>query len=186
MTTWVVASHYQEDLRWLEGYRLPVVVVSKEGGDYSRLRHDAYLNVHRMPNRMREAGSYLWFLVNYWNHLPDRMFFIHGHQRAYHQTLSLDEAVARYSDRSGYADFNEFSRLKFVNDGGHGLFGHMWERIFRGDLGPEPDEIHFDYGSQFRVDRDTVARRPLGFYRNAYDAALDISGYSDEIGRAHV
>ena len=56
----------------------------------------------------------------------------------------------------------------------------MWDRIFRGDVGPEPDEIHFEYGSQFTVDRATVVRRPLGFYRNAYDSAIEIAGWSDD------
>ena len=178
---YIVSSHYKEDLTWLEDYHLPVVVVSKDGGDYKGLAHEKYFNVHLMPNRIRESGSYLWFIVNYWNHLPDKMFFIHGHEAAYHQTISLNDAIERYSGVKGYHDFNEYQKVDFIVDERQNFFLYLWKNLYKDVLGPPPKYIEFDRGAQFVVDKDTIKSRSHGFYRHVYDKSLEISSWSQDI-----
>jgi hypothetical protein len=109
----IVSSHFQEDVRWLENYIFPVVLVSKDGGNYSTLNYDRYHNVHRAPNKLRESGAYLWFIINYWNNLPNKMFFIHGHEISHHQKLPIDKAIEKYSDCL-FQDFNNYETYHFV------------------------------------------------------------------------
>ena len=178
---YIVSSHYKEDLAWLEDFYLPVVVISKEGGNYKSLSHEKYFNVHLVPNKIRESGSYLWFIVNYWNHLPERMFFIHGHETAYHQVVSLRDAIKLYSDVRGYRDFNDYQRINFAVDEKQSFFCYLWDVLYDGALGKVPEYVEFDRGAQFVVDKSTIKSRSHSFYRRIYDKSLEISSWNKEI-----
>lgn len=166
--TFIVSSHFNEDIRWLENYNLPVVIVSKEGGRYHHLDHDKYYNVHIAPNKLREAGSYLWFIINYWNHLPEKMFFIHGHESAHHQKLPIDKAIEKYSDCL-FQDFNNYQTYHFVLSEDDSLFFDLWKQLYERRLGPIRKEFDFEHGAQFVLDRSLLKTHPLSFYRNIYD-----------------
>lgn len=168
----IVSSHYKEDIKWLENYFLPVVIVSKEGGDYNNINHDAYFNVHRIPNKLREAGSYLWFIVNYWNHLPERMFFIHGHETSDHMKMSLPDAIKKYYDKP-FQDFNHYFTYNLKINEEQDLFVYWWEKMLGSRFGLVPDEVFFELGAQFVVSRSIVKNHPLSFYRRIYDYACD-------------
>lgn len=164
----IVSSHYKEDIKWLENYFLPVVIVSKEGGDYKNINYEAYLNVHLIPNKLREAGSYLWFIVNYWNHLPERMFFIHGHETSDHMKMSLPDAIKKYYDRP-FQDFNHFFTYNLKITQEQDLFIEMWNKLMAYRFGSIPTEIFFEFGAQFVVSKSVVKNHPLSFYRKLYD-----------------
>jgi hypothetical protein len=166
--SFIVSSHFQEDVRWLENYTLPVVLVSKDGGNYGTLNHDLYYNVHRAPNKLRESGAYLWFIINYWNNLPDKMFFIHGHEISHHQKLPINQAIKKYID-SDYQDFNHCKTLKSIINEEQQLFIDLWKSLYSHRLGTVPKEINFQYGCQFVVDRSLIKMHPLNFYRRTYD-----------------
>lgn len=168
----IVSSHFEEDLRWLENYFLPVVVVSKEGGKYDSLNYEAFYNVHRIQNKLREAGSYLWFIVNYWNHLPSKMFFIHGHESSKHQMMPIDEAINKYYNKL-YQDFNHYFTYHMVIDENQDLFTSLWKNLYGSRLGAVPTEVTFELGSQFVVDRSVIRNHPLSFYRRIYDLSCD-------------
>jgi hypothetical protein len=41
----------------------------------------------------REAGRYLRFIVQYYDHLPRHVAFVHGHRRAWHQSGDIVEVL---------------------------------------------------------------------------------------------
>lgn len=45
--TWIVASHFKEDLTWLKAAGHPAVVVSKNQG----FKDDCFLGFHHIPNK---------------------------------------------------------------------------------------------------------------------------------------
>jgi len=74
----ICTSHFKEDLRWLEKSPWPVSIVHHEGGDpvdYTYL----------IPNKGFEATSYLKYIIERYDTLPEHVAFIHGHEEAYHQ-----------------------------------------------------------------------------------------------------
>ena len=82
----IVSSHYDEDLSWLYKSKYPVVVVSK---NEAALDSKFFLKVHSLPNKGREFASYLWFICNYWDNLPSKVAFIHGHESSSHQLYEI-------------------------------------------------------------------------------------------------
>jgi hypothetical protein len=79
----IVTAHYNEDLEWLKKSRHPVVLCDKPGAKSSSFTPDksCTLNV----NRGREASSFLKYIVENYDRLPERIAFIHGHEETWHQ-----------------------------------------------------------------------------------------------------
>ena len=46
-------------------------------------------------NKGKEAMTYLTFLIQYYDDLPDKMFFFHGHNQSWHQPLGLKPLLAK-------------------------------------------------------------------------------------------
>jgi hypothetical protein len=53
------------------------------------------LPLHLVPNRGAEAMSYYTAIINHYDDLPDVMFFIHAHRRAWHTPLPQDWVLRR-------------------------------------------------------------------------------------------
>ena len=73
----ICTSHFKEDLKWLEKSPWPVSVVHHEGGDPVEY---TYL----IPNVGFEVTSYLKYIIERYDTLPDHVAFIHGHEEAWH------------------------------------------------------------------------------------------------------
>jgi hypothetical protein len=73
----VVVAYYNEDLSWLEYLRKQcciddILLISKKHKD-----HPEYETVS-LPNVGREAHSFMWYIVNNYENLPDNVFFCQG------------------------------------------------------------------------------------------------------------
>jgi len=102
----IVTSHYNEDLNWLKQSKWPVVVVDKEGADPTDLPVQ-----YTIPNKGFETSSYLKYIVENYDNLPDHIAFLHGHETAWHQfhdrgLLELIEAAR--IDKYGYIPLCNF------------------------------------------------------------------------------
>lgn len=74
----ICTSHFNEDLGWLDNSPWPLSIVHHEGGtpvDYTYL----------IPNIGFEVTSYLKYIIERYDSLPDHVAFIHGHETAFHQ-----------------------------------------------------------------------------------------------------
>lgn len=69
----LVISTFEEDLSWLDWQPLPFVVYQKAPG-----RHVP--GAHVLPNVGKEVTAYLSFIRQYYDCLPQRMVFLHGHR----------------------------------------------------------------------------------------------------------
>lgn len=72
----IVSCHYKEELLWLEDSPYPVNVVGKEGGDTPLLETSKFKSVNVIPNFGLEASSYLWFIIERYDSLPERVAFM--------------------------------------------------------------------------------------------------------------
>ena len=76
----IVSSHFKEDLNWLKRASWEVVVIDHEGSQPPAIEPIAII-----PNRGNESSSYIRYIIDHWDNLPDHMAFIHGHEYAKHQ-----------------------------------------------------------------------------------------------------
>jgi hypothetical protein len=112
--TIIVTAHFKEDLAWLRKSPYPVVVCSKAGADKAALTPDAKCTMKF--NRGREFGSYLKFIIEYYDQLPLYVAFIHGHETAWHQQLHIFDAIRCAKKKQfGYISLNNsiFPKLEW-------------------------------------------------------------------------
>jgi hypothetical protein len=159
----IVTSHWKEDLTWLTRAKWHVALIDHEGADPSPIKPETVI-----PNRGREASSYLRYIIDNYYNLPNHMAFIHGHEDSYHQyrdenlltliettPLTNDMHFDLNSDMSGYTHDKDISK--------------DWN-LFREWLGPFPSKEFCGSGcAQFIVSKNRITNRPVELYKAMYD-----------------
>lgn len=183
----LVIARHEEDLRWVR--RVPTsvkVIVYNKGVSRpltAELESRAGISVIPLPNKGREAHSYLTHLVERYGSLTPHTVFCQGHPfdhaPDFHARLSdLEGGVGEREPFLWYGFLEEtddpFGRRLFVpwskNTKREELrTGGLYEDLF-GE--PSPGFFHFRGGAQFAVTREAVHRRPVEFYRRALELSM--------------
>jgi len=170
MTLTIVASHWKEDLTWLKSAPWPVVLIDKEGADPS-----PFTPQHIIPNYGLEASSYLKYIVENYDELPDHVAFIHGHETSVHQNhdrplLEVIQGanIQKYEfipiDNSLHP--TDFTDISYKTIRVYSLFDDL-------DI-PAPKPRHcspliFELGAQFIVGRQKILRNPKELYEKWFN-----------------
>lgn len=182
----VVVARYNEDVRWVNDCPLPVLVYNK-GDAIPYLA--AGVGVRHVPNRGREADTYLRFLVERHDDPPEWTYFVQGTP---HNDSPADFfarlAVPYPGVTSLTREYSPDIPSREVKDrdlverhGGHevryGLVAphdpgycdaarlpadRLWSHFF---AGPRPEPFVFPYAAQLAVPRAAVRARPAEFWR---------------------
>ncbi|MFZ0615227.1 MAG: DUF3431 domain-containing protein [Chthoniobacterales bacterium] len=193
----LVIARYEEDLRWVR--RVPTsvkVTVYNKGVSRpltAELENRSAISVIPLPNKGREAHSYLTHLVERYASLTPRTVFCQGrpfdHAPDFHAQLrDLEGGEVTPEPFLWYGFLEEtddpFGRRLFVpwskNPKRQELrTGMLYEELF-GE--PSPEFFHFRGGAQFAVTREAVHRRPEEFYRRALElsTATPLASHSYE------
>lgn len=167
---WIVSSHFKEDVSWLNNSGFPFVVVSK-GEELPNVRE-----FHAVPNRGCEFGSYIWFILNYWDRLPERVAFVHGHETSYHQQLPVLEAIDIFRNREFCGLNGEFSVAMHRLDHDHVWFGphfsDMWKMLGLGCVSAPPTMVAMQPGTQCVVSRDLIRLRGRNFWEGVFSVLM--------------
>ncbi|BCM89644.1 hypothetical protein IAD21_01491 [Abditibacteriota bacterium] len=175
----LVVAHYGESLAWLR----------KTPGSLRRTVLDknpdmAFPDAIALPNIGREAHSYLHFLVSRYDSLSDVTVFCQGHpfdhafdfHTTLRQIVQSPETVNDFlwlghiidtDDARGHTLFRGWSK----NEDGHELDMNGFHRALFGIEGPA--EYTFKLGAQFAVTQTLVRSRPLDFWKQAREVAMN-------------
>ena len=172
----VVTSHYNEDLYWLEDSKYPVVVIDKEGAAPTCLSIKTII-----PNRGREASSFLRYIIDHYDNLPSHVAFIHGHETAWHQKrpfrmIDMINNVLLKDDM--FVSFNgTYEVCKIEQHSSDTIqINKNWD-IIKPWVGPIPGENGMtDAGAQFIVSRNRIRQHPKKAYQSWYDALMSQGG----------
>ena len=88
----VIATHpkAQEDLSWLKLQPYDYVLMTKMAGPQGDN------GIHNLNvNYGGDASSYLQFILAHWDHLPERIAFMHGHWYSWHTWVSRCPSLTR-------------------------------------------------------------------------------------------
>jgi hypothetical protein len=85
----MVVARYNEDLNWLKDINIPHVIYNKGEDDLP----DGLENVIKLENVGREAQTYLQYIVDNYNELPDKVYFCQG--EALEHSPELKEIIAQ-------------------------------------------------------------------------------------------
>jgi hypothetical protein len=176
-------SHYEEDLSWLNRISTPFILVSKVLRD-SRI-------LHVPVNRGNEVSSYLLYMVQYYDILPQFTLFLHGHYDDWHQLYDVSYILRTVDRTKEYQSVNNY----LVNDRNVTSNRYMtqlqrlWAELFQDELGDMPAMFREKCCAQFVVHRDRIRLRSRAFYQRLYayvvadaqDDAQAGDGYHDSM-----
>lgn len=191
----IVTAHYNEDLEWLKTSKYPVIVCDKLGSNKSSFTPDKKCSLD--INRGREASSYLKYIIENYDTLPDKIIFLHGHETAVHQKYPkhLLQAIDDARDDIEFVSLNNFINLKKSHGDPPKLPIHQdaqefgdwkpafddmrenWENLFKPIVGFDmPEYFRFDISAQFIVTRKAIHRHTKETYKKLFDYVVDTNG----------
>lgn len=149
-------------LSWIDWQPWPVFVSTKEAG--FGFASEPWGNVGQ------EIASYIRFILMFWNHLPEHIAFVHGHEKAWHQEGYRMSYMLRHIclDKFEYASLNAFENEAWRPIKGARSYFNIIKRYWKlvePYLGAMPK-----YGfkekccSQFVVSRKRIKARPRELY----------------------
>jgi hypothetical protein len=179
----IVSSHWNEDLNWLKSLPHPVVVCGKEGEETPAIPTNLRC---KTPNVGYETSSYLKFIIEFYDELPNNVAFIHGHENSIHQMRDLKTILTGndwktnkyYSMNFWYAKrciTMEEESSKYIK-----YISSIWSEYFEKELGiPAPTYVIADCCAQFVLPRELIHRYPKDVYIKWYNLVTkDYANYN--------
>ena len=177
----LVSAHYNEDLEWLKKAPVPVVICGKEGEKDSVIKSNPKC---KTINQGNEASSYIKFIIEYYDSLPQYVLFIHGHETAWHQKVDIFDEIKEHKWKNkDYCSVNKNG----LEVGPHNKremeqkFIPVWDTYFLPYLhrGP-PTSIRTDCCAQFIISRNAILKHKKTTYEHWYKLlTVDYKNYPE-------
>jgi hypothetical protein len=157
-------SHYREDLNWLRTIRTPFIIVTKN--QEPRFQNKA---VQIEKNRGNEVSSYLRYIADYYDALPEFTLFLHGHNEDWHQYYNVFYIIEHLDYQQDFQSVNNVVVFPY-DDKPDARLKALWPTLFEDEMGPFP-EVGFKAKccAQFVVHRERIRLRSRAFYQRLYD-----------------
>ena len=108
-----IIARFNEDLNWLLPISHETVIFNK--GE-SLAFQDNFKDIHELPNVGRESHSYLMYIIQNYDNLPDVMVFSQARidDHGYYKPLEFLKNIAIQAEKYGFS--NNFSRTTIPHD----------------------------------------------------------------------
>jgi hypothetical protein len=183
----VVAAWYRENITWLAPFAPVLWVGSKGGMPAPPALVSAGAKVVPLPNIGREAHTYLTYIVDHYDALPEVVVFVQG-EIAEHLPPGVDpaEAVRTWAAEAAADGVSSSFNLAAHDVAESGAWPRFIIKSYRGskfdsgmNLGqfffahlgePYPDRPHWYMSALFAARRDAIRSRPLSLWVALRDA----------------
>jgi hypothetical protein len=165
----IVISRYNKNVCWankLKNNYINIIVYDKENNK----------NPHNIPvNKGQEASSYLKYIVDYYDNLPDFTFFTHDEEYSWHHSGSIidkfDEAV---SSNKLYYNINDKCILGSIKNEWYDEIKDWYNKYIEKYIPmsslPNKDwTVGYRGSAQFLVHKSIIRRLPKEFYKDLYN-----------------
>jgi hypothetical protein len=167
----IISSHFNEELSWLINqsdfdYRIYTKNIEGcKGLDQSK--------VFECVNKGNEASSYISYIIDNYEKLPDYVAFVHGHEESYHQTdttLNLIKNSLHSDIDNSYNSINRKDWRNIFADDVDDWSGN-WKMIkdnynYLNISIPIPKRLECIACAQFIVSRENILRNSINDYKN--------------------
>jgi len=180
---------------WSQSHAMTNVEFAEESEAEIKLfnaRRSHPIQFKTVPTNGDEAATFLsWIMENY-NNLPDVTFFLQGHRCSeaaeFDMSIALPHIRNCFTPDKGYLNINNFYNRDYepeckTTDVPIGIprpgykpskFVETWNTLFFKEFGAVPTKICWDGEySQFAVSRAVIRRHPLAFYESLYQGVMD-------------
>lgn len=162
----VVAASYKENTDWLSELRWPVLVYYQGNKQATTFWSYGHCN---------EGSSYLAYISQYYDNLPEYTVFIHAHQRGWHSSDDMNNILNNLdwdmiTTTGGYYPLNCDNLYTIHNDLPWIMLSRRWTQLFGGDVnnGALNEPIRFYCCAEFIVDSATIKQHSRQFYIDLY------------------
>jgi len=159
----IVCARYNRNVDFLKEIPIESVVIDKEN----------------VPNVANEATSYLHFIINNYDNMPEHLIFIHDENTSWHHDGKITERIRSWiqeyeTNGSTYYEFNNMDIDKppdYHTDSERKL----WENVFEKHICPYKDALPLSGKccAQFIVSKEQIQKHPKQFYQDYYKWLLD-------------
>jgi hypothetical protein len=148
-----VISKYKEDTSWVNNLNCDYIIFNKyEGYNGSE---------SKLENIGREAHTYLTYIINNYNNLPNKICFLQGNP------FNIISLVDLINIKNINSDFLQLGRIEQCYKNGYPFESLDIENIFlRKHFIDYPEYIKYSVGAQFIVSSDLIKIRKIEFYKN--------------------
>ena len=180
MSTSLVIAQYNENLSWIKNinkkYVQNIHIYTKNSNNIEEIFHQD-IPVHRvyLPNKGREAHTYLYHIIDQYKSLDDFTFFVQG----YPTTLTLEDinkniANTQYTsnfDTVNYLWLNPYHKIYYwqnqkLQNTGLNFFRWYYKFI---DQEPLLYPYHIYWEANFGVSKEKILSRNIEYYKNLID-----------------
>lgn len=163
MTSVLVVARYTENLDWLQHVPIPTVVYNK--GPYLP-------NSHILTNIGREAHTYLSFIIDFYDNLPDKVFFTQGNPFPHSPQFlqKLQDALQRPFEYVALGDIDTELTTKSKS---HPGIEKALQDCLHEQLGYCPSTIFFPVGALFGYSREFIKKHPLSFWQGLHRKCVE-------------
>lgn len=168
----VVISRFEEDLSWVQNIEFNNIII------YEKDKNTKYST----PNVGNEASSYLKYIIDHYENLPDYTIFLHCHEFSWHHEGSIIDIVNKFKDSQlNYVNLNTHiilpcpdvrisdGHLDFCSDN----FSIFYQQYIKPATGKHIINPGFPYEvlgcAQFIVHKNAILKHTKQFYSNLYD-----------------
>ncbi len=173
-----VVSRAAEEVEWARNLPVPYTIVQKAGNHTLRRHHPVHSRL--VSNTAFESTSYLTYIVDEYDRLPELLIFLHAHDRSWHQEGKITDHLcaqlrafvvghATHASLNVYAldSFNTHPnvlRTRMIVESG------LWDAVLAPTFGEAAALTAFQAArrpmccAQFIATRGAVQRLPREFY----------------------
>ena len=183
----IVVSRYNRDTTWTEKFK----------GVYSNVNVMIYdkenpTNPYNIPvNKGNEASTFLKYIVDYYDNLPEYTFFCHDEEMAWHHSGSIiNHFEIALMCKKPYYNVNDKIILGDIKGNDYGYqnildwYAEYIQEFIPIEKLPDPDWTNGYRGSaQFLVNKDTIKVLPKRFYEKLYNWIITTPMTSAQSGR---
>uniref|UniRef100_A0A0G4IDC1 Uncharacterized protein n=1 Tax=Chromera velia CCMP2878 TaxID=1169474 RepID=A0A0G4IDC1_9ALVE len=160
----VFVARYNEDVSWADGVadRMKAklfVSNCNEGEEGSAF--------FVSPNRGHEAMHYLEFIVDYYDHLPKQILFLHGESKGWHDQISHESLLSCLKwDARPYFSVTWMLYEMCKRDKPESLlYFSAFEQLLPPEVFPRYlENFKYECCAEFKVDRERIRARPKSFW----------------------
>jgi hypothetical protein len=151
-----------------------------------------------VPNKANEALSYLFYIINNYENLPENMIFIHDENESWHHTGKITEKIYEWikeyeNQGSTYYEFNNMEIAKDLDlYKNNSVFKNFWDTIMKDNIG-DYETVQPEKGkccAQFIVSKNNILLHSKNFYENYYNWLItntngEGNGDSNDLNSGH-
>lgn len=168
----IVVAKFQENIDWVYDLEIPYTIYNKD----KDCNNSKFIN---LPNIGREAHTYLHYIVENYNNLPQYVFFSEGNCRS-NRILGEQESIEYLKQEiKAYRGYPRIKPMgikvverKNKDDKSYEINSNVTE-VYKRLFGIEKTEFIFFIGGQLIVPKSRIKFHPYSFYKHLYDNISD-------------